>query len=129
MNDNIILKKEKGPDYFAIALCVFTILILVFQVAADRHISKASRDFIESAKAKRIAAIEKQRNALREKELAAARALRQKEEDAYLANIETQFKGSGVTRQDSKKTTKAAMDYRKKLEIYRQAQTGRNQGK
>ena len=125
MTNNIIFKKDKGPDLFAICLCIFTIVLLVFQIAADRHISRASRDFIERARAKRVAALEKQRNTLREKELEAARALQQKEEDAYLANIETQFKGSGVTRQDPKKKTQTAMDYRKKLEIYRQAQAGK----
>lgn len=126
MNNNIIFKKEKGLDYFAIFLCIFTILLLIFQVAADRHISKASRDFIEGAKAKRIAAVTKQRKALKEKELEAGRALRQQEEDAYLANIETQFKGSGITKQKPKEV-KNAMDYRQKLEIYRQAQAGKIQ--
>lgn len=126
MNDNIIFKKDKGPNYFAIIMCVFTLLILIFQIAANRHISKASRDFIEGAKAKRVAAITKQRNALREKEIEAARTLRQQEEDSYLANIETQFKDSGITRQEPKKV-KNAMDYREKLEIYRQAQAGKTQ--
>ena len=126
MNDNIIFKKDKGPNYFAIFLCIFTILLLIFQIAANRHISKASRNFIEGAKAKRVAAITKQRKALREKEIEAARTLRQQEEDSYLANIEKQFKGSGVTKQEPKKV-KNTMDYREKLEIYRQAQAGKTQ--
>ena len=127
MSNNIIFKKDKGPDYFAIFLCVFTILIFVFQVMANRHISKAGRDFIDGARAKRIAAFEKQKKIMKEKELEAERALKQQEE-VYVPDIETQFKDSGIIKQDKQepKKTSNTLDYMQKLEIYRQAKEGKN---
>ena len=119
-NGDIIFDKNVNKtDYFSIVLCIFTILLLIFQVAADRHISKASRDFIEGEKAKRIAAVEKQRKFLQEQELAAVRLAKQQEEEEHLAAMEAQMKAAN-TSVKAKKTS--GMDYRDKLGVYNKAE-------
>ena len=126
-NKDIIFKKEiKQHDYFSMILCLITLLILVFQVMADRHISQASRDFIEGAKAKRIAVREKARKAKQEKLLEEQRLLQQQEEAAYQSALEEQNRGKEVNKVED---IQNRMDYRQKLEIYRQSQTGIKQGK
>ena len=100
-------------------ICIFAILILVFQVMADRHISKASRDFIEGEKAIRIAAVEKQRKFLKEQELAAGRLAKQREEEEHLAAMEAKMKAAN-TSVKAKQTS--GMDYRDKLGIFNKAE-------
>ena len=120
-NNNIVLSKStKGADCFLIILCIFAWLILIFQITADRHISKASRDFIEGERAKRIAAVEKHKKLLKEQELAAARMARQKEEEEHLSSMEAQMKAANMSRKARPKPS--GMDYRDKLGIYNKAE-------
>ena len=120
-NNNIVFdKNKKNNDVFLMILCVFTLLLLIFQIAADRHISKASRDFIEGERAKRIAAAEKQRALLKEQELAAGRLARQQEEEEHLASMEAQMRNANLLAPAAKKPS--GMDYRDKLGIYNQAE-------
>ncbi len=119
-NGNIIFNKNVNKtDYFSIILCIFAILILIFQIMADRHISKAGRDFIEGEKAKRIAAVEKQIKMLKEQELAAVRLAKQKEEEEHLAAMEAKMKEAN-TSVKAKRTS--SMDYRDKLGIFNKAE-------
>ena len=120
MDDKIIFKKERQKiDYFSIVLTVFVILVLVFQITANRRISQAGRDFIAGENAKREEYIRKAREEYAEKALASQRLAKKKEEDAYLASIEERNRPEERNRF---KEAQKGMDYREKLDIYRQSQ-------
>ena len=119
-NNNIVTNKNtKKTDYFYMIICLITITLFIFQVAAHRHISKASRDFIQGERAKRIAAIEKQRVLIKEQELEAGRLAKQREEEEHLASMEARMKEANVLAPASKKPS--GMDYRDKLEVFNKA--------
>lgn len=119
-NRKIIFKENvKKQDYFSLILCIITLLILVFQVMANRHISKASHDFIEGERAKRMAVQIKERKALHEKELEAQRLKQQREEEEFRASMEEKNRGKEV---DKIAEIQNGMDYRQKLEIARRSQ-------
>ncbi len=124
MDNKIILKKDKKKvGYFSIILCIFTILLLVFYIATDRHISKVSREFIESVKAKKVALKAKERKASMEKELEEKRLKQQQEEEEIRASMEGK-----TTKQEGNRLEKVGqkgMDYQQKLAIYNNAKSQR----
>lgn len=120
-NGDIIFDKNVNKtNYFSMIICILTILILIFQVTADRYISKASHDFIEGEKAKRIAAVEKQRKLLKEQELAASRLAKQQEEEEHLAAMEAKMKEANIPSVEARRAS--GMDYRDKLGIFNKAE-------
>jgi len=126
IENKIILKKGLKPkvDYVAIIICILTILLLVIQIAADRHFANANRAFIEKEKAKRVALQVKERKAQMAKQLQSIRIKQQQEEETFAFEMENKTKkkeGQVLAR------TQQGMDYRKKLEIYRNANKAPNQ--
>ncbi|MCR5504427.1 MAG: hypothetical protein K6E94_02500 [Elusimicrobiaceae bacterium] len=125
MSNGIILRKNKKAkiDYFSVILCIFTILLLVIQVAANKHFIKANKKFIEAAQAKRVALKVKERKALMEKELEEIRLKQQQEEEEIRASMEGK-----ITKQEGNRLEKVGqkgMDYQHKLAIYQNAKSQR----
>lgn len=126
MENKIIFRKDNKSriDYFSVILCIVTILLLVFQVAANRKISKDGRAFVEGVKAKRIAMKAQERKALMEKKLEAARLKQQEEQDSFAFEMENKTKEPEGRRLEK---VKQGMDYQQKLAIYNQARKGSRQ--
>jgi len=116
-NKGIIFEKDiKKPEYFVIIVCIFAFLILVFQIVANRHISKAGRNVIEGVKAKKIAAFERRQKALDAKERAKQRLIKEQREKDFQAAAEAQFNDIQTGNK-----AKPGMDFTEKLGIYNQA--------
>lgn len=124
MNNKIIFKKDKRPpqNYFSMAMCLITILLLVFQVVANRHISKAGKKFVETQRAKQLELRSKARKAEMDRILQNSRMEKQKAEEEYLSAIEGKTKRQEGHRLE---TVKQGMDYQRKLEIYNNAHNAR----
>lgn len=126
MEDNKIIMKKAGQDnwFFVIIIVLVSVFVCVFQIMVGGQIKKANSDFIEGERVKNIVASEKLHKAQKEKALAEKRLLKQKEEDQeneMLYSLEEENK----PKEESKlEKVENSMDYRQKLDIYRQSKQG-----
>ena len=119
----IILRKDKQDkqEYFEIIACVIIILVLTIHIVVNKRISNADKAFIDGAKAKHQALIDKAKRTKMEELLQEQRIAKLQEEKDYQATLEDKMK-----RQDGQILTDSQqiMDYQKKLAIYNKSRKG-----
>lgn len=121
MEENKIIIKKSGQDsaIFPIIVAIIMVLLFVFQVAVSRDLYKVNNAFINGEKAKRLEMLNKLKKERMEKSLMQERFLRQQEEEDLLQSADEQTQ---LNKSNKIAEVEQGMDYRQKLDIYRQAQ-------